>query len=77
MIDVKCPNCEREYEVNEYDGEIYNGLEKTHLVPLIIPILKQCDCGEKYIIDYDCDYDDAVLVVDFYEFNKTQEMLKL
>ncbi len=51
MLFVNCPNCKREFEVNEYDEEIYHGLEKTHLVPLLTPIFKQCECGEKYAID--------------------------
>jgi len=71
MIIVHCPACKSEYEVDLYDEKIYGGLEKTHLVPLFLPILKVCECGEKYAIDTDCnDAYDSVLIVDFYEFNK-------
>ncbi len=70
MVSVKCPNCKKEFEVNEYDEEIYHGKEKTHLVPLFTPVAKQCECGEKYVIDWDCEYEGAVLIADFYEFGK-------
>ena len=70
MVYGTCPNCKAELEVNEYDEKIYNGKEKTHFVPLFLPDFRECECGEKYAIDTDCDYDDAVLILDFYEYGK-------
>lgn len=76
MVYGTCPNCKSELEVNEYDEKIYNGKEKTHFVPLFLPSFGKCECGEKYAIDTDCDYDDAVLILDFYEYGKKPVDLK-
>ena len=70
MVYGKCPNCERDIEVDEYED---CALSKTHLVPLFLPIFKECICGEKYTIDTDCDYDDAVLVLNFYLYGITKQ----
>jgi hypothetical protein len=61
MITVNCPRCEREFEVDETDGNKM----------AIIPVFKKCECGESYSIIYDCDDEyDAVLIADFFEYNK-------
>ena len=70
MVYGTCPNCNKELEVNEYDEKTYKGVEKTHFVPLFLPSFRECECGEKYAIDTDCDHEDAVLILDFYEHNK-------
>lgn len=61
MIAVNCPRCEKEFEVDETDGKKF----------AILPIFKECECGEKYAIIADC-YDefDAIIVADFFEYNK-------
>jgi hypothetical protein len=55
---INCPKCKKEFEIDEPDH-------------MIVPIFKACECGEKYALLMDCDDDyDAILTVDFYEFNE-------
>jgi hypothetical protein len=61
MIYKDCPKCGKELEINEYELEF-------------IPFCDKCECGEKYCIIPDCDYDeDAVLIIDFYEYHKKRD----
>lgn len=58
-IKGECPNCEKELEIDIFGDEAF----------VILPIFKECECGEKYCIMGSI-YDNDNIEIDFYEYKE-------